>query len=294
MTDLKPAVRSKLNFNEMLALKSNITNISSAISYRNKPVVSNERFKSIVSQQKQKDKIYSNSTYFTNLLSVTVSEHSVERWNARVGPEADRVMLQQLFEYVLTYEPSRINIISYNFAYLDDYICFNYKLNDGHLTIVTIHGRSNLRPGIAHIANTLRFNATHDDRVDLDLTEEELSVQVFPEMPAIVLNYEIDDLQYQLLYFANENEKGNILIAEKEAKLKCEIIHAFSLNALKQKHYSYNILYLLVELGFVYSVVKNLLHQHDLLEELKDEYKKPAIRTFKNWLSKVRARDMNE
>lgn len=294
MTDIQ--LQSKLNFNEMLALKTDITHISNAISYRSKTAVTDKQFKMIVSQLKQTDKTYNNSTYFRNISAVTVLEHCNERWNERVGPQTDLFMIQKLFEYVLAYEPKRITIESYNFAYLDEDICFNYVLKDNHLYIRTFHGRSNLRPGIANIVKTLQYNARHEDKVYLALTEDELAAQVFPPMPYITLDYQIEESKYQLLYFHNADttKKGAIIITEEIGDLSYNLITSFGLNTAKQTIFSYNILFLLVELGFVKTAVTNIKYKHDVIEELQGDYKKSAIRTFKNWLSKVRVRDLVE
>lgn len=294
MTDLQ--LRSKLNLNEMLALKTDINHISDAISYRSKPTVTDNQLKTIISQLKQKGKTYNDGTYFQNISAVTVKEHCNERWNKRVGPQADLLMIQNLFEYVLAYQPERITIESYNFAYLDENICFNYVLKNNHLYIRTFFGRSNLRPGITNIVKTLQYNATHEDKVYLELSEDELAEQKFPPMPCIALNYLIEETKYQLLYFhnADNKEKGAIIISEKTGNLSYELITLFGLNTAKQNFLSYDILFLLVELGFVKSAVTNLKFKHNVIEELQSDYKKPAIRTFKNWLSKARVRDLNE
>ncbi|MBQ0139536.1 MAG: hypothetical protein KBT36_09580 [Kurthia sp.] len=293
MTDTN--LQSKLNFNEMLALKTNITHISKAVSYRIRPVASDEQFKNVVSQLIRKDKTYNDGTYFGNIAAVTVEDHCNERWNERVGPQTDLFMIQNLFEYVLAYEPKRITIVSYNFAYLDENICFNYVLKNNHLYIRTFYGRSNLRPGITNIVQTLQYNASNEDKVYLSLTKDELAAQEFPMMPHITLNYQIEDTEYQLLYFHNVDptKKGALIISEKIAVLSTKYITSFSLSTAKQKVYSYNVLFLLVELGFVKTAVHNLNFKHDVIEELQEHYKKSAIRTFKNWLSKGRVRDLN-
>lgn len=286
-------LRDRIELNELLHGQTNVSYISSGISKKDHPVFSDTEFKNILARMKKSYTTRRDATMFSNCKKVYVSTHCEERWNSRVGPASDLTMITHLFEYVLNYEPERIIIESNNFAYIDNHICFYYELKNDELYISTFYGRANLRPGISDIVKTINFNSKNDDQIYLNLTSEELAAQVFPELPTTILKYQVDDKDRQLLFFANvESSKvGHVLISELDDRtLAREITKTFSLNNIKQKHLSYEILFLLNQLGFVNCVKRNLQYTHDLIAELQHVYKKPAIRTFKNWLSKARVR----
>lgn len=120
--------------------------------------------------------------------SVVIKHHSLERWNERVGPKLERNELELLFTQLLLI-PYRITTLSKEIAIIDDDILFIYKIEDTKLIILTIYGRISLRPSLQDLEKLKSHNYHTYDRLNLAIPEHVLAEQILPYIPRQVFHF---------------------------------------------------------------------------------------------------------
>jgi hypothetical protein len=220
---------------------------------------------------------------------LVMSDHTEERWNERVGPIADLSSLISLFEYVLTYEPYRLDFVTEEFAYLDDDICFCYGIEDNAFIIRTFYGRASLIPSLSQIAKMKNFNYNKNDQLKLSLTAEEINRQVFPKCPNMHSSFINKNGQvFNLLICQSEKSKINLIIlSEKINDLHVKDSLIISGSEIPKVALDYEVLALLHKMKFNLEIARNLKSAHDLLNTISTDYSKKSIRSFIAYLSNM-------
>lgn len=143
-----------------------------------------------------------------NIVQVLVNSHALVRWNSRVGPKTDTSHLVTIIKSALLTNSERIELLGRELAILDNEIAFAYSIEEGVFTVTTFFGRISIVPSLANAETLRKYNQRYNEQINLELTDELLEMQVFPQAPASTLQF-TDSLNiHELFYYKCESNKS--------------------------------------------------------------------------------------
>lgn len=120
--------------------------------------------------------------------SVVIKDHSVLRWNERVGPKLEKNEIELLFNQLIKV-PYRVTKLTKEIAVIDDDIIFIYRIENNELIVMTIYGRLSLKPSLQDINKLKTYNYHHYDRLNLSIPEHILNEQTVPPIPKKLFHF---------------------------------------------------------------------------------------------------------
>lgn len=204
----------------------------------------------------------------SNIDSVVIKKHSLERWNERVGPKLEQVDLDLLFKQLLTI-PYRITTLSNEIAIIDDDILFIYKIEGTQLIVLTIYGRISLKPSLQDLEKLKSHNYHTYDRLNLEIPAHILAEQIVPYIPKQVFHFSGSRHYYRIDVFDTLDGERVFLKLFFNGQQRCTLINT---EFPKQSLINRKVLYILWRLGYEEFVTAHYCHHYpEKSEEMKLE-----------------------
>jgi hypothetical protein len=156
----------------------------------------------------------------STIKKIEVSEHAYSRWNKRVGPVTEKVVVEQVIDILL--ETFRVEWGENGIGYLDDEIVFTFDyLDESTVVIKNFYGRISAMPALQDFEELREYNQTENEKVDLSLSDEELKKQRFPILPVAIEQHIKKRFKHQIEYFETENQQKYKIIMCHENGRRC-------------------------------------------------------------------------
>lgn len=190
--------------------------------------------------------------------SLTLTEHALQRWNERIGPNVRYDELENRLHSIVLLQPWRIHKVAHNIWTIDEDIVFIANMDNGHFTIVTFLGRIMLKPVLKNIKALQGYVTYKRDRLNLVVSEDVVAQQSLPILPQKIWHVQGSTTDYWLEWFdVTFDEEPIILCSVYNAKTQhyeCYFIH---LSKPQQRVLHRKVLNVLYKWGFY-----EFLHQY--------------------------------
>lgn len=124
-----------------------------------------------------------------NIDRVEINEHSLGRWNSRVGPTLTIDVLEMLFNKLILL-PHRIQKITEGIGIIDSDIIFTYEKVSNKLIVTTFYGRRSQNHSLYQIEALRGYNNFHNEQIMLNLEKHVLDAQRAPVVPMVFMEFE--------------------------------------------------------------------------------------------------------
>ena len=209
-----------------------------------------------------------------NINRVIIKNHSLLRWNERVGPKVKRWQLDLLFTQLLQV-PYRITTLSKEIAVIDDDIIFIYKIEGDCLIVLTIYGRLSLKPSLQDLEKLKSYNYRHYDRLSLSIPEHILEEQILPYLPKQLFYFQGTRNFYRIEVFEALEKEMIYVSTFFNGQQKISLIN---MDVPKQSMINKKVLYVLWQLGYEDFVLQHFAHHYpDKYEEYMTQKNQKAL-----------------
>lgn len=195
--------------------------------------------------------------------SVVITNHTLERWNERVGPKVNLDTLQKTLEVIFKNFIYRVSKLDHGIGSIDNEIIFTYEMKDGEFCITTFYGRKSLQPALNQMKNLRNYNLYRHDQVNLAISDEELKRQTMPLIPKEIIHFNGKKTSYVLeKYILLDRRKPCFLCYKKDLKKRDVTTFMIDLEKPEQILIPKNVLSVLSWIGFSPFVIDYFHYHH--------------------------------
>jgi hypothetical protein len=259
-----------INAVELITIKSllkkkHIKAINNAVGFLSSSYINNEE--DLLAYQKKLQNI--RGDLFNDYDSIIIDNHTLERWNERVGPITDFSTLQNVLNRIFLNHSYRVRKIAGDIGTIDGDIVFTYVEKDRKLIITTFYGRKSLRPVLNQMESLRIYNLVNKEFVELSLAENEVMNQELPILPREVIEFSGRTREYCIEKYLMRNQKQPVVFCYLDNK----IIRLINLGEIPHvKTVPKIVLFILYKDGYSSFVMEYFKHHHPTRVEKAKNY----------------------